>query len=311
MTAISAVLVKQLRDRSGAGMMDCKKALVETAGDMEAAVDWLRSKGLAAAAKKAGRVAAEGLVATAVSEDGRRGAVVEINAETDFVARNEIFQDFVRRTATLALDSHGDIDSLARMAWPGSTGTVQDRLTDLVATIGENLQIRRSHALGVTHGTVAHYVHTAASPGMGRIAVIVALESSGDREILQDAGRKLAMHIAATRPEAVTMEALDPALVERERGVLTDQARESGKPEAIVERMVEGRLRKFFQDVVLMEQVYVIDGESRVNKVMEDLARELDTSVEVAGFVRYGLGEGIEKKESDFAAEVAAAASGR
>ena len=311
MTAISAALVKQLRDRSGAGMMDCKKALVESTGDMEAAVDWLRSRGLAAAAKKAGRVAAEGLVATAISEDGRHGAVVEINAETDFVARNEIFQDFVRHAATLALDSHGDIESLARMVWPGSTGTVQERLTDLVATIGENLQIRRSHVLGVTHGTVAHYVHTAAAPGMGRIAVIVALESTGDREILRDAGRKLAMHIAASRPEAVTTEALDSALVERERGVLAEQARESGKPEAIVERMVEGRLRKFFQDVVLMEQVYVMDGESRVDKVMDDLARELGTSVEVAGFVRYGLGEGIEKKESDFAAEVAAAASGR
>ena len=310
MTAITAALVKQLRDRSGAGMMDCKKALVETAGDMEAAVDWLRTRGLAAAAKKAGRVAAEGLVATAVSEDGRRGAVVEINAETDFVARNGTFQDFVRHTATLALDSHGDVDALARTTWPGSSGTVQDRLTDLVATIGENLQIRRSHALGVTQGTVAHYVHTAAAPGMGRIAVIVALESAGDRDVLRDAGRKLAMHIAASRPESVTTEALDPALVERERGVLTEQARESGKPEAIVERMVEGRLRKFFQDVVLMEQVYVIDGESRVAKVMEDLARDLGTAVEVAGFVRYGLGEGIEKKESDFAAEVAAAASG-
>ena len=311
MTAISAALVKQLRDRSGAGMMDCKKALVETAGDMEAAVDWLRTRGLAAAAKKAGRVAAEGLVATAVSEDGRRGAVVEINAETDFVARNGTFQDFVRHTATLALESHGDVDALGGTTWPGSSGTVQDRLTDLVATIGENLQIRRSHVLGVTHGAVAHYVHTAAAPGMGRIAVIVALESDGDREVLRDAGRKLAMHIAASRPEAVTTDALDPALVERERGVLTEQARESGKPEAIVERMVEGRLRKFFQDVVLMEQVYVIDGESRVARIMEDLARDLGTSVEVAGFVRYGLGEGIEKKESDFAAEVAAAASGR
>ena len=311
MTAISAALVKQLRDRSGAGMMDCKKALVETAGDMEAAVDWLRSRGLAAAAKKAGRVAAEGLVATAVSDDGRRGAVVEINAETDFVARNETFQDFVRHAATLALDSHGDVDVLAGTTWPGSSRTVQDRLTDLVATIGENLQIRRSRMLGVTHGTVAHYVHTAAAPGMGRIAVIVALESTGDREVLHDAGRKLAMHIAASRPEAVTTEDLDTALVERERGVLTEQARESGKPETIVERMVEGRLRKFFQDVVLMEQVYVIDGESRVSKVMEDLARDLGTTVDVAGFVRYGLGEGIEKKESDFAAEVAAAAGGR
>ena len=228
-----------------------------------------------------------------------------------FVARNETFQDFVRLVARLALESHGDIDALAGMVWPGSTGTVQDRLTDLVATIGENLQIRRSQVLGVTHGTVAQYVHTAAAPGMGRIAVLVALESTGDREVLHDAGRKLAMHIAASRPEATTTEALDPALIERERGVLTEQARESGKPEAIVERMVEGRLRKFFQDVVLMEQVYVIDGESRVDKVMEDLARELGTTIEVAGFVRYGLGEGIEKKESDFAAEVAAAASGR
>ncbi len=311
MTTISAALVKQLRDRSGAGMMDCKKALVETAGDMEAAVDWLRTRGLAAAAKKAGRVAAEGLVATAVSQDGHRGAVVEVNAETDFVARNETFQEFVHHTANLALDSDGDVEALAGTLWPGSSVTVQDRLADLVATIGENLQIRRSHVLGVTHGSVAHYVHAATAPGMGRIAVIVALESTGDRDVLHDAGRKLAMHIAASRPEAVTTDSLDPALVTRERGVLTEQARESGKPEPIVERMVEGRLRKFFQDVVLMEQVYVIDGESQVKKVMDDLARDLGTSVEVTGFVRYTLGEGIEKKESDFAAEVAAAASGR
>ncbi len=311
MTAISATLVKQLRDRSGAGMMDCKKALVENAGDMEAAVDWLRTKGLAAAAKKAGRVAAEGLVATAVSEDGLRGAVVEVNAETDFVARNEMFQDFVRHASILALDSGGEIGSLTATAWPDSTGTVQDRLTELVATIGENLQIRRCHALSVAHGAIVHYVHAAAAPGMGKIAVIVALESTGDRDMLHDAGRKLAMHIAASRPEAVTTEALDPALVERERAVLSEQARESGKPEAIVARMVEGRLRKFFEDVVLMEQVYVIDGESRVKGVLDDLARDLDAPVEVTGFVRYGLGEGIEKGESDFAAEVAAAAGGR
>ena len=308
MTAISATLVKQLRDRSGAGMMDCKRALVETTGDMEAAVDWLRTKGLATAAKKSGRVAAEGLVATAISADGLCGAVVEVNAETDFVARNEMFQDFVRHAAVLALDSGGDIDLLAATAWPGSAGTVRDRLIELVATIGENLQIRRCDVLSVTRGAIVDYVHSAASPGMGRIAVIVALESAADRQALHGVGRKVAMHVAANKPEAVTTDALDPALILREREVLSEQARESGKPDAIVERMVEGRLRKFFEDVVLMEQVYIVDGESRVKSVLENLARDLDAPVEVTGFRRYGLGEGIEKGENNFAAEVAAAA---
>ena len=310
MVAITAALVKQLRDRSGAGMMDCKKALTETAGDMEAAVDWLRTKGLAAAAKKAGRVAAEGLVATAVSQDGRRGSVIEVNAETDFVARNDMFQDFVRQGASLALDCGGDIEALAAMPYPGTSGSVGERLTGLVATIGENLQLRRSHCLAVESGIVASYVHSAAAPGLGKIAVIVALESRGDGGKLRDLGKQLAMHVAASRPEAVSVDSLDPDLVERERAVLAEQARESGKPDSIVDRMVEGRLRKYFQEVVLMEQVFVIDGESRISQVLERSAADLGAPVRVAGFVRYGLGEGIEKKESDFAAEVAATMKG-
>ena len=310
MTAITAALVKQLRDRSGAGMMDCKKALIETSGDMEAAVDWLRTKGLAAAAKKAGRVAAEGLVATAISMDGRRGAVIEVNAETDFVARNDMFQDFVRHCADLALDCDGDITALAALSWPNSSECVQDRLTGLVATIGENLRLRRTRCLAVESGIVAHYVHSASAPGLGKIAVIVALESEGDPEKLRQFGKQLAMHIAASRPEAVAVESLDPDLVERERSVLAEQARDSGKPDAIIARMVEGRLQKFFQDVVLMEQVFVIDGESRVSRVLERISGDLGTPVRVAGFVRYVLGEGIEKRESDFAAEVAATVKG-
>ncbi len=310
MTAISAALVKQLRDRSGAGMMDCKKALTETAGDMEAAVDWLRTKGLAAAAKKAGRVAAEGLVATAVSADGLRGAVVEVNAETDFVARNDGFQDFVRGAANLALAGDGDAAALGRMPWHGTGESVSDRLTALIATIGENLRVRRTACLSVDSGLVASYVHAAAAPGMGKIAVIVALESRADPGELGELGRQLAMHIAASRPEAVTVDSLDSGLVERERAVLAEQARESGKPEAIVAKMVEGRLGKYFRDVVLMEQVFVIDGESRVSGVLERASADLGAPLRVAGFVRYGLGEGVEKEQSDFASEVAATVRG-
>jgi len=310
MAEITAALVKQLRDKSGAGMMDCKKALAENDGDLDAAVDWLRTKGLAAAQKKAGRVAADGLVGMATSGDGLTGAVIEINAETDFVARNDTFQDFVAACAGLALDADGSIEALAGMSYPDSDGNVQDKLTNLVATIGENMQLRRCASLSVSQGAVSGYVHSAVKPGLGKIAVIVGLESAGDQDKLAQLGKQLAMHIAATKPEAVSVDDLDPALVERERNVLSEQARDSGKPEDIIAKMVEGRLRKYYQEVVLAEQVFVIDGETRVSKVIEDAAKDVGAPVKITGFVRYGLGEGIEKKEEDFAAEVAAAVSG-
>ena len=308
MAEITAALVKDLRDKTGAGMMDCKRALSETGGDAEAAVDWLRKKGLAAAAKKAGRVASEGLVGVAVSGDGCSGAVVEVNAETDFVARNETFQDFVRTCASLALEAAGDAERLAAVPYPGSGGTVHDKLTSLIATIGENLQLRRAGALTVSDGVVASYSHAAAAPGLGKIGVLVALESKGDKAKLAELGRQLAMHVAAARPESVGTEDLDPALIERERQVLADQARESGKAEDIIAKMVEGRLRKFYQEVVLAEQVFVIDNETRVAKVVEQAAKTVGAPIGIAGFLRFSLGEGIEKRTSDFAAEVAAAA---
>ncbi len=310
MAEITAALVKQLRDKTGAGMMDCKKALAENDGDIDAAVDWLRTKGLAAAAKKAGRVASEGLVGVAVSDDGKSGALIEINAETDFVARNDTFQAFVSQCATLALESGGDIDRLAGMAYPGGDGSVQDHLVSLVATIGENMQLRRAGAVSVDDGVVASYVHSAAAPGIGKIGVLVALESTGDKEKLAALGKQLAMHVAATKPEAVSVDDLDQALVERERNVLAEQARESGKPEEIIAKMVEGRLRKFYEEVVLAEQTFVIDGETRIAKVLEGATKDVGAPVAVAGFIRFGLGEGIDKKEDDFAAEVAAMASG-
>ena len=310
MAEITAALVKQLRDKTGAGMMDCKKALAENDGDLDAAVDWLRTKGLAAAAKKAGRVASEGLVGVAVSDDGRSGALIEINAETDFVARNDTFQAFVSQCAKLALESGGDIERLAGAAYPGGDGTVQDQLVNLVATIGENMQLRRAGSLSVDNGVVASYVHSAAAPGIGKIGVLVALESTGDKDQLATLGKQLAMHVAATKPEAVSVDDLDQALVERERNVLSEQARESGKPEEIIAKMVEGRLRKFYEEVVLAEQTFVIDGETRIAKVLEAAVKDVGGPVAVAGFMRFGLGEGIDKKEDDFAAEVAAMASG-
>ncbi len=306
MAEITAAQVKELREKSGAGMMDCKKALAENEGDMEAAVDWLRTKGLAAVAKKAGRVASDGLVGMAASEDGKIGAVIEINAETDFVARNATFQEFVAQCALLALEADGDIEKLAGMDYLGSDGFVQDKLTNLIATIGENMELRRCASLSVNAGVVAGYVHSAIAPGLGKIAVIVALESDGDTGKLVSLGKQLAMHVAATKPEAVTVEGLDPVQIERERAVLVEQARESGKPEEIIAKMVEGRLRKYYEEVVLAEQVFVIDSENHVSKVLEQASKDLGKPVKVAGFVRYGLGEGIEKKEDDFAAEVAA-----
>jgi elongation factor Ts len=305
MAEITAGLVKELREKTGAGMMDCKRALTETKGDMEAAVDWLRKKGLAAAAKKAGRVAADGLIG--VASKGGKGAMVEVNAETDFVARNDNFQDFVRRTAEIALAHEGDMSRIQQSEYPGG-GSVTDKLTHLVATIGENMSLRRATSLSVGKGVVASYVHNAAGPGLGKIGVLVALESAGDTEKVGALGKQLAMHIAAANPQALSIAEVDPKALERERNVLREQAASSGKPAAVIEKMVEGRLRKYYEDVVLLEQVYVIDGESRVSAAVDKAAKEIGAPVKVTGFRRFALGEGIERKESDFAAEVAAQA---
>jgi elongation factor Ts len=308
MAEITAALVKELREKTGAGMMDCKRALGETSGDLEQASDWLRKKGLAAAAKKAGRVAAEGLVG--VATEGSVGAVVEINSETDFVARNEAFQSFVGTVTRLALGAGDDIEMLKGVAYPGTGRTVGEELTHLIATIGENMALRRASRIQISKGVVAAYVHNALAAGIGKIGVIVGLESSGDPARLAAFGRQLAMHVAAAHPQYLDIASVDKAAVEREREILRDQARQSGKPEAIIEKMVEGRLRKFYEETVLVEQIYVIDGESRVGKVVEAAGKEAGAPIKVTGFVRFALGEGIDKKESDFAAEVAAQLKG-
>ena len=308
MAEITASLVKELREKTGAGMMDCKRALVETGGEIEQAVDWLRKKGLAAAAKKAGRVAAEGLVGVSVAN--RAGAVVEVNSETDFVARNQDFQAFVAGVAEVAREVEGDLEKLKAAAFPGGGNTVAERLTGMIGKVGENLVLRRAAVLAVGQGVMASYVHNAAAAGLGRIGVLVALESTGERPVLEAFGKQLAMHVAAARPEAVGRGDLEPARVERERSVLAEQARASGRPESIVEKMVEGRLCKFYQEVVLEEQTFVIDGETKVADAVSAAAKEAGAPVRVAGFVRFELGEGVEKRESDFAAEVAAHTGG-
>ena len=308
MTQITASVVKELREKTGAGMMDCKAALTETGGEMEAAVDWLRKNGLAAAAKKAGRVAAEGLVG--VSVEGHVGAVVEVNAETDFVARNETFQEFVCGVAKATLDHGSDIEALGAATYPDGDQTVGEHLTNLVATIGENMAIRRGASLRVDSGVVVSYVHNAVAPGLGKIGVLVALRSDAEGPALEGLGKQLAMHVAAAAPQAVSREDVDVADLDRERSVLADQARESGKPEEIIEKMVEGRLRKYYEEICLLEQTYVIDGETKVSKVLEAAAKDIGGPVELAGFVRFVLGEGVEKKDEDFAAEVAAAVGG-
>ncbi len=305
MAGITAAMVKELREKTGAGMMDCKTALTENGGDVEASIDWLRTKGLAKAAKKAGRVAAEGLIG--ISGDGARGALAEVNSETDFVARNDQFQNMVRDIATLALDAGGDMDALLAMSYPGSDKNVGEFVTEMVGTIGENMSVRRTAQLSVENGVVASYVHNAVGDGLGKIGVLVALESTGDADKLNAFGRQLAMHVAATNPLSLSTDDLDPAVVEHERTVLSEQARESGKPENIIEKMVEGRLRKFYEEVVLLSQVFVIDGETRIEKAVEAAAKDVGAPVKLTGFVRFELGEGIEKKKEDFAAEVAAA----
>jgi len=303
MAEITAALVKELRETSGAGMMDCKRALTETAGNLQDAVDWLRKKGLAAAAKKAGRVAAEGLIG--VATDGTRGAVVEVNSETDFVARNESFQRFVGEVAGLAL-AGGTLDELRGRPMPGEGKSVAEKLTQLIGTIGENLTLRRMATLSVKQGLVCSYVHNAAAPGLGKIGVLVGLESAADAGKLAGFGRQLAMHVAAANPQSLSIAGVDPATLERERGVLTEQARASGRPEEIIGKMVEGRLRKFYEDVVLLEQLYVIDGETRVKAAIEKAGREAGAPIAVTGFLRLVLGEGVEREQKDFAAEVAA-----
>jgi elongation factor Ts len=306
MAEITASLVKELREKTGAGMMDCTRALTETSGDLENAVDWLRKKGLAAAAKKAGRVASEGLVGVATS--GTAGAVAEINSETDFVARNDRFQDFVSQVARVTLGTDGDIETVKQTAYPGTDRSVADEVTNLIATIGENMNLRRCAKLSVDQGVVASYIHNSLAPNLGKIGVLVALESTGDQAKLQELGKQLAMHIAAARPEAVNIEDVDTSSLERERSVLAEQARASGKPEEIIAKMVEGRLRKYYEEVVLLEQTYVIDGETKVRKVIENAAKEAGAPITVKGIVRFVLGEGIEKEQTDFAAEVAAQA---
>ncbi|MFE0755313.1 translation elongation factor Ts [Inquilinus sp. NPDC058860] len=304
MAEITAALVKELREKTGAGMMDCKKALGESGGDLEAAVDWLRKKGLAAAAKKAGRVAAEGLVGAAV--EGTRGALVEVNSETDFVSRNDKFQGLVSTLAGLALAANGDVEALAASAYPGTGRTAAEEVTHLVATIGENISLRRSAALSVSDGVVAAYIHSPVAPGLGKIGVLVALESTGDKAKLEAFGKQVAMHVAAARPDALHIADVDASNLERERAVLVEQARASGKPEAIIEKMVEGRIRKYYEEVVLHEQVWVLDGETKVRAAIEAAAKDAGAPVAVTGFVRFVLGEGIEKDQGDFAAEVAA-----
>jgi elongation factor Ts len=293
MADISAALVKELREKTGAGMMDCKKALSETDGDLENAFDWLRKKGLAAAAKKAGRVAAEGLIGLAT--EGTRGALVEVNTETDFVARNDQFQSFVREVTKLALGADS-LDALAGAAYPGEGKTVAEKLTQLIATVGENMTLRRMARLSVGRGAVVGYVHNAQGPGLGRIGVLVAIESAGDPAKLGALGKQLAMHVAAASPQALDIKSVDPQAVERERAVLTEQARASGRPEEIIAKMVEGRLRKFYEEVVLLEQTYVIDNESKVKAAVAAAAKEAGAPVEIVGFSRLAVGEGIQKE---------------
>ena len=301
--SVTAALVKELREKSGAGMMDCKKALGETGGDMDAAIDWLRTKGLATAAKKSGRVAAEGLVAIAVS--GTKGAVVELNAETDFVARNLEFQGFASALARLALDVT-DLDALMVAEFPETGRTVAEELTQKIATIGENMSLRRMQKIMVPSGVVVPYMHNAIADGLGRIGVLVGLHSEAGAETLTGLGKQLAMHIAATAPASLSVDKLDVEVIAREREVLIEQAKASGKPQEIAEKMVEGRMKKYYQEVVLLEQTSVIDGETRIADVLDNAGKDLGSAVALTAFVRFNLGEGVEREETDFAAEVAA-----
>ena len=309
MSEISTADIKLLRERTGAGMMDCKKALVEAKGDIEEAIDWLRKKGLAAAAKKSGRVASEGLVGLHTS--GVAGALVEVNSETDFVARNEIFQTFVRTVAELSLKvPEGDLAALLAMPYPNESKTVGEQLNHLIATIGENMSLRRHALLTVQQGVVVAYLHNSIADKLGRIGVLVAIESSGESSVLNQLGKQVAMHIAATNPVSLSVEEVPADLLEREKSILIEQAKASGRPEAIIAKMVEGRVRKFYEESVLLEQSFVMNPDKTVSQVVQDVQTQLGTPVRITRFVRFALGEGIEKAESDFAAEVAAVVKG-
>jgi elongation factor Ts len=305
MANITAEMVKNLREKTGAGMMDCKNALNENKGDVEASVDWLRKKGLMKAAKKASRTAAEGLIGMAAAPG--RGALVEVNSETDFVARNHDFQTFVHQAAHSALEEEGILERLLARPLDGK-GSVSETLTALIAKVGENMTLRRSAALSVSPGVVATYIHNAVQPHLGKIGVLVALKSSGNPDKLMALGKQLAMHIAAAHPLALTPDALDPDTVKRERAIYADQARQQGKPENLIDKMVEGRMRKFYEESVLTSQIFVVDGETPISRVIENASEELGAPVQITGFVRFAVGEGIEKDETDFAAEVKAAA---
>ncbi len=304
--SITSLDIKKLRETTGAGMMDCKKALEETTGDFNGAVDWLRKKGLAAAAKKAGRTASEGVVAIAI--EGAKGAVIELNSETDFVAKNESFQTVALHAAQYAMQTGGDIEKLKNFTCPKAQKKVQEVVAELVGSIGENLNLRRSALLEAKQGIIASYIHGAIAPNIGRIGVLLALESTGDKAKLQALGKQIAMHVAAARPESLTVEQLPKERVARERAVLTDQSQSSGKPADIIAKMVEGRIRKFYEEVVLLEQIFVIDNKTKIHQVIEAAAKEIGAPVTLSGYIRFELGEGIEKEEKDFAAEVAAAA---
>ncbi|WP_192384337.1 translation elongation factor Ts [Mesorhizobium silamurunense] len=302
--SISAAQVKELRDLTGAGMMDCKAALNETNGNMEEAVDWLRKKGISKADKKAGRTAAEGLIG--VDSGVREAAVVEVNSETDFVARNAAFQEIVANVAKVAL-AYGTTEAVAAAKYPGSDKSVTETIKDAVGTIGENMGFRRSAKLTVPHGAVATYVHNAVADGLGKLGVLVAIETTGNEHAANAFGRQVAMHVAATNPMALTTEELDPAAVEREKAIFADQARQTGKPEAIIEKMVEGRLRKFYEEVVLLKQAFVLNPDITVEKALKDAEKEIGAPTKISAYLRFALGEGIEKETTDFAAEVAAA----
>ena len=306
MAEITAALVKQLREMSGAGMMDCKKALSENDGDIDAALDWLRTKGIAKAEKKAGRTAAEGLVG--VAADGTSAVVIELNSETDFVARNTEFQGLVSGIAQAALGTDGSVDAVLAADLGGKS--VEQGIKDAIATIGENMTLRRTGKLSVANGVVARYVHNAAATDMGKLGVLVAIETTGDAAAAEAIGRQIAMHVAATNPLAIDTDSLDPAVVEKERSIFSEQARESGKPDNIVEKMVEGRIRKFYEEVCLVKQSFVVNPDLTVEAALKEAEAQIGAPAKISAMLRFALGEGVEKEESDFAAEVAAAAKG-
>lgn len=306
--SVTAAMVKELREKTGAGMMDCKKALAETNGDMEAAIDWLRAKGIAKADKKSGRTAAEGLIG--IASAGTKAVVVEVNSETDFVARNDAFQDIVRGIASVALGTDGSVEAVSAANYPATGKSVHETITDAIATIGENMNLRRATQLSVEDGVVATYIHNSVADGLGKLGVLIALKSTGDKEALNAIGRQIAMHVAATNPLAIRAEEVDAAVAERERNVFIEQSRDSGKPESIIEKMVEGRMRKFFEEVALLSQAFVMNPDLTVGAAVKEAEKTVGAPIEVVGMARLLLGEGVEKEETDFAAEVAAAAKG-